>query len=218
MTINKNSKMQQEVKSVKSEKEEEKKQSKFNIVQDDERDFQSDNEQFPAAIEISPDKMSQPLSEIQSQQPQNLSQNRQFLNTLITNHAFNLNYIQEMCERLDFLKFLTAGSHCKTLKDSQINILWECLVINAFNEDERDQFFVYCTEILNAAQIHQFKTRNAANEAGDVLFEEDSLEMIFFEILLRLDYKSSEVSGSSFTTKMYQCFERYFIYINEQYG
>ena len=40
--------------------------------------------------------------------------------------------------------------------------------------------------------------------------------MIFFEILLRLDYKSNE--GSTFTTKMYQCFERYFIYINEQYG
>lgn len=40
--------------------------------------------------------------------------------------------------------------------------------------------------------------------------------MIFFEILLRLDYKSNE--GSTFTTKMYQCFERFFIYINEQYG
>lgn len=42
--------------------------------------------------------------------------------------------------------------------------------------------------------------------------------MIFFEILLRLDYKSNTASGNSFTSRMYQCFERYFIYINEQYG
>lgn len=54
--------------------------------------------------------------------------------------------------------------------------------------------------------------------ADELLFDEDCLEMIFFEILLRLDYKSSERSGNSFTSKMYQCFERYFIYVNEQYG
>jgi hypothetical protein len=54
--------------------------------------------------------------------------------------------------------------------------------------------------------------------AGDLLFDEDCLEMIFFEILLRLDYKSGEASGNAFTPTMYQCFERYFIYINEQYG
>lgn len=50
--------------------------------------------------------------------------------------------------------------------------------------------------------------------AEELLFDEDCLEMIFFEILLRLDYRSSD-GGSGFTPKMYQCFERYFIYINE---
>jgi hypothetical protein len=39
--------------------------------------------------------------------------------------------------------------------------------------------------------------------AGDLLFDEDCLEMIFFEILLRLDYKSSEASGNAFTPTMY---------------
>jgi hypothetical protein len=53
--------------------------------------------------------------------------------------------------------------------------------------------------------------------AEELLFDEDCLEMIFFEILLRLDYRGSD-GGSGFTPKMYQCFERYFIYINEQYG
>jgi hypothetical protein len=74
--------------------------------------------------------------------------------------------------------------------------------------------------------MHQFRTRKdevAAQRgqdpfAGELLFDEDCLEMIFFEILLRLDYKSGEASGNCFTSKMYQCFERYFIYINEQYG
>ena len=129
------------------------------------------------------------------------------------------------------MKFLTKGSLCKTLKNAQINVLWECLVVNAFNEDERDQFFVFCTEILNSVQAHQFKMeQQARNNVGsrgqapfgdhlaeELLFDEDCLEMIFFEILLRLDYKSGE-GGSGFTPKMYQCFERYFIYINEQYG
>lgn len=85
------------------------------------------------------------------------SQNRQFLNSLITNETFQLNFFQEMNQRLDFLKFLTKQSNCKTLKSQQINVLWECLVVNAFSEEERDQFFIFCTEVLNAVQIHQYK-------------------------------------------------------------
>ena len=92
-----------------------------------------------------------------SQHNQTHSQNRQFLNNLITNHAYHLNFLQEMTKRLDFLKFLTKSANCKTLKDSQINVLWECLVVNAFNEDERDQFFVFCTEVLNTVQMCQYK-------------------------------------------------------------
>jgi hypothetical protein len=95
------------------------------------------------------------------------------------------------------------------------------LVVNAFNEDERDQFFVFCTEVLNAKQMSDYREaqaryqNGAADLAGDLLFEDDCFEMIFFEILLRLDYKTSEAGNSGFTTKMYQCFERYFIYVNE---
>lgn len=35
--------------------------------------------------------------------------------------------------------------------------------------------------------------------------------MLFFETLLKLDFRY-------ITEVMYECFERYFIYINEQYG
>lgn len=109
----------------------------------------SASEQNRAVIEFSPEKTSHNRSAQNSTSVQNQSHNRQFLNNLVTNQAFSLSYVQEMGKRLNFLKFLTTGSDCKTLKESQINILWECLVVNAFNEDERDQFFTMCTEILN---------------------------------------------------------------------
>lgn len=93
--------------------------------------------------------------------------------------------------------------------------------MNAFSEEERDQFFIFCTEILTAFQIHQFKMQKKhhnENLAGELLFDEDCFEMIFFEILLRLDFKGSETGGNNFTQQMYLCFERFFIFINEQYG
>ena len=43
-----------------------------------------------------------------------------------------------MIERLSFFTFITTKADCKTLKNWQINILWNCLVVNAFNELERD--------------------------------------------------------------------------------
>lgn len=43
---------------------------------------------------------------------QGYSQNRQFLNSLMTNTAFDLNFIQEMARRLEFFKFLMKTCHC----------------------------------------------------------------------------------------------------------
>ena len=55
---------------------------------------------------------------------------------------------------------------------------------------------------------------------GEQLFseEDDTMEMIFFEILLRLDFQSGEQGENPFTKQMYLCFEKFFVYINEQYG
>jgi hypothetical protein len=59
-------------------------------------------------------------------------------------------------------------------------------------------------------------------DSGDILFNENCLEMIFFEILLKLDFSQSDEGGlngeCAISSKMYQCFERFFIYINELYG
>ena len=46
--------------------------------------------------------------------------------------------MQEMKERINFFKFITKNAGCKSFKSAHINILWECLIVNAFNEEERD--------------------------------------------------------------------------------
>ena len=99
------------------------------------------------------------------------------------------------------------NSNAKLLTLEHINILWECLVINAFNETERDNFFSLCSELLSTSQLHEVRkmlqqTRqderagSSDNEAADdLLFSEDTFELIFFEILLKLDFKGSDASG-----------------------
>jgi hypothetical protein len=47
--------------------------------------------------------------------------------------------------------------------------------------------------------------------ASDSIFNDDCMELLFFETILKLDFRY-------ITEVMYECFERYFIYINEQYG
>ncbi len=47
--------------------------------------------------------------------------------------------------------------------------------------------------------------------ASESIFNDDCMELLFFETLLKLDFRY-------ITEVMYECFERYFMYINEQYG
>lgn len=46
---------------------------------------------------------------------------------------------------------------------------------------------------------------------GASIFKDDCMEMLFFDTLLKLDFRY-------ITETMYECFEKFFIYINEQYG
>jgi hypothetical protein len=74
--------------------------------------------------------------------------------------------------------------------------------MNAFYEKERDQFFSWCTAILKSAQAMP------SNVEAIGIFKDDCLEMLFFDTLLKLDFRF-------ITETMYECFERFFIYINE---
>ena len=83
---------------------------------------------------------------------------------------------------------------------------------NAFYERERDMFFMWCTDVLTAAK----KKQNARYSSGAFddksdFFSDDCLELLFFDTLLKLDFRF-------FTEAIYKCFEDFFIHVNEQYG
>ena len=82
--------------------------------------------------------------------------NRSFLDTMVTNRVYNFSFQREMTERLDFLRFLVSQRPDDILRPEHIQLLWECLVNNAFYERERDMFFVWCTEVLQAARRMQY--------------------------------------------------------------
>jgi hypothetical protein len=47
----------------------------------------------------------------------------------------DLPFFQELKERLDFLMFLYSNSS-ESMQNKHLNILWSCMVINAFSEKE----------------------------------------------------------------------------------
>lgn len=90
--------------------------------------------------------------------------------------------------------------------------MWECLVSNAYYEKERDMFFGWCTDILLAARRKQnARQSNGIFEESNDFFSDDCLELLFFDTLLKLDFRF-------FTQAIYDCFESFFIHVNEQYG
>ena len=137
---------------------------------------------------------------------------RSFLDTMVTNRVYNFSFSREMSERLDFLRFLVTQSPETLLKPQQIQIMWECLVSNAYFEKERDAFFEWCTEVLQAARRKQnARQSNGVFDENNDFFSDDCLELLFFDTLLKLDFRF-------FTEAIYGCFESFFVHVNEQYG
>ena len=73
-------------------------------------------------------------------------------------------------------------------------------------------FFIWCTDVLSAAKKKQnAKHSNGNFDEKDDFFSDDCLELLFFDTLLKLDFRI-------FTDSIYKCFEDFFIHVNEQYG
>lgn len=142
-----------------------------------------------------------------------MNESRNFLDTMVTNPIYKLSFEREMTERLDFIKFIIAQNPQTLFKTSQVEVLWESLVTNAFYEKERDQFFNLISDILKAASKKQavhFQSGKYDKPEADYeeVFNEDCLEMIFFDRLLKLDFRH-------FTLAILNCFEQFYVYINE---
>lgn len=65
-------------------------------------------------------------------------------------------------------------------------------------------------QVLFQSGKYDRPTEECVADFEDV-FNDDCLELIFFEKLLKLDFRH-------FTNAIYSCFEAFFIHINEQYG
>jgi hypothetical protein len=120
------------------------------------------------------------------------------LGTEIINQVHKLTFKQEMDARLNFIFFLFQSGQ-GVLKEMHIGIMWECLVVYAFYEPERDSFFDLMAELLKNSK------------ADDQMFEDDPMDSFFFDTLLKLDFRF-------ISEQMYTCFEKFFMHQNIKYG
>lgn len=93
-----------------------------------------------------------------------------------------MKYLKEASERLEFIKYLLQNSD-EIIKPIHIKILWECHIDSSFHEKERAIFLEWCTSIIKI-QAGYVNTRKEAM----TIFDDDTIEFIFFESLLCLDF------------------------------
>ena len=112
------------------------------------------------------------------------------IHAIKTNLFYGLSYLEELQERLNFIKFLLVNSEI-SYKQEHLSVLWESLVVNSFHEKERDMFFKWC--------------QNTKNNKEEHIMDEECLETFFFETLLCLDFRF-------ISETIYECFETFFVY------
>lgn len=135
---------------------------------------------------------------------QNYRENDFILN-VETNTIYEMKYFKEVSERLEFLKYILKNGD-EIIKPIHLKILWECHIESSFHEKERAIFFEWCSSIIKI-QAGYANTR----KESVTIFDDDTIELIFFESLLCLDF-------STLPEEAYDCFEEYFVYINAQFG
>ncbi|CAG9332998.1 unnamed protein product [Blepharisma stoltei] len=110
----------------------------------------------------------------------------------------DVNYIEEIKMRLEFLKFLYSNSS-ESIHPKHAQLLWDTLVINSATESEHEEYFSWLVKTLT-------------NWHGDyAAFDDDIIHLIFTDMLLKLDPRF-------YSSGAYKCFETVFININKQHG
>lgn len=139
--------------------------------------------------------------------PQDVQVHREndFVLNVETNSVYEMKYFKEVSERLEFIKYIMKNSD-EIIKPIHFKILWECHIESSFHEKERAIFLEWCTSIIKI-QAGYANTRRESM----TLLDDDTIELIFFESLLCLDFTSLPLEA-------YDCFEEYFTYINVQFG
>ena len=91
--------------------------------------------------------------------------------------------------------------------------MWQCIVINSLSTKERDIFFSTLNSIVKTyltAPPTSVPIDDITDEVqlGGNIFTDDCMDLLFFEYLLRLDYRN-------ITETIYECFESMFLHINQ---
>ena len=81
-------------------------------------------------------------SEFEDPSGLNWQMNGDLFNGLITNQAHNLHYYEELKQRLSFLLQLFAQGDI-TMKQRQVQMLWDSLVVFSFSDVEKNEFFSF---------------------------------------------------------------------------
>ena len=129
----------------------------------------------------------------------------EFLAQMQTNSIYQIKYFKEVEQRLDFLKYLLKNGD-EIMKPMHFKILWECFIESSFHEKERTMFLEWLTSIIKI----QSGYTNTKKE-GIIILDDDTIDVIFFEWLLYLDFTSIPMEA-------YSWFQEYFVYINVQFG
>jgi hypothetical protein len=116
--------------------------------------------------------------------PTHNQRENEFLANLQTNAVYQMKYFKEVEERLEFIKFILRNSD-EVMKPMHFKILWECFIGSSFHEKERAIFLEWITSIIKI----QSSYANTRKE-GLVVIDDDTIEVIFFECLLCLDFST----------------------------
>lgn len=107
-----------------------------------------------------------------------------FILNIVTNPVYEMGYLKEVNERLEFIKFILKNSD-EIIKPIHIKIMWECHIESSFHEKERSIFFEWLSSIIKI----QAGFSNTRKESV-MIFDDDTIELIFFESLLCLEFST----------------------------
>ena len=120
------------------------------------------------------------------------------INNLIMGNG-KFKYLDEVKERLQFLQYVLQENHTIKLTEEHANILWESFVVNALTLKEREGTFGSFKKMVNAGRPRKY-----------LYLQEGVPEKIFTNQMMK------DISIESMTQSAYDCFERYFVFVNCQ--
>lgn len=95
------------------------------------------------------------------------------------------------------------------MKQRQVQMLWDSLVVFNFSDVEKNEFFNFFAQLLQGAPTNSTGIRGIVTLPKAL--SQETVDRLFYDTLLRLDFKTMSPT-------MYSCFERFFIFINSQFG